>query len=187
LKTIESAPKPARTPPPQKPKKQVPPPKTYSTWHDLIKQYSLDWIILLAAVAIAVLLVAYEGDYRWDLIHARFFAVKKKPAPAPVSAELHIENVVFSTVEHKGQVRFVVKGEVVNSSPMTVVSPDLKVVAWGECPPSTTEPRHHRCILTQWIHPMAGQLISAGKRQLFQAFAPTQGVIEAKEVEITGK
>lgn len=198
--------------PPQEPKKPVPSPKTYNAWHDFIKQYSLDWIILLVAVALVVLLVVYEGRYIRELIRTHFLVTAPQPlstdaTPATKEArdmapgvELRIEKVVFSMVEQEGQLRFIVKGEVVNPSHMAVTSPDLQIIARGDCSPDLeetnaaetsypsfpTRSQPQRCILAQWVHPMEGQLVPAGERQSFQAFAPTQGVIKAKEVEITG-
>jgi len=192
--------------------------KTYSAWHDLIKQYSLDWIILLVVVSLAVLLIVYEGKYIREVIRTRFFtSTSEVSQPLPKSAteprreaigekavaaatELRIEKVSFSMVEQEGQLKFVVKGEIINPSHASVTSPDLQIIARGECPtdleatdtermssssfptPSTSP----RCILAHWVHPMEGQLIPAGGRQFFQAFVPTQKAIKAKEVEITG-
>ncbi|MEI8295209.1 MAG: zinc-ribbon domain-containing protein [Alphaproteobacteria bacterium] len=171
------------------PKKHLPPPKIYSTWHDLIKRYSLDLVVLLAAVAIVVLLIIYQGKHIRDFYNAsRFFAstpVVVPPKGTAKTAELKIESVAFSTTEQDGHLRFMVKGEIFNSSNITVASPDLRIIARGEC---TANPNDvsQRCSIAQWVHPMHGALIPAGKRHLFQTFAPHQGSITAKEVEIAG-
>ncbi len=183
-------------------KKKHSSPKTYSTWNDFIRQYSLDWIILLGGIGIAILLMVYEGEFLPDFaqLTSVFSASKTQekeilPTLLPTTAfSLSIENVDFTTIEKNGHLRLIVKGEIVNAASQTNILPDLKILAWGRCSSDSTNLKDQeslktsqsskRCLLMQWIHPMDEEPLGAGQKKFFEAVAPNGGA-NVNEIEVT--
>lgn len=173
--------------------RKIPPlPKVYSHWHDFVKRYSLDWILILGASTLAILVMIYEGHGLPSWLHFPFAA----QSSVRIRSELKIENVEFSTVEQNGHLKLVVRGEIVNQASEEVLCPDIDIVVWGECAAkeadtneaaeSTLPKSPERCRLLPWIHQMLEQPLQPGERRSFESISPVQ--IEGaniKEVEVT--
>lgn len=173
------------------PRKIPPLPKVYSHWHDFIKRYSLDWILILGASTLAVLVMAYEGQELPKWLRLPFASQVSVNIPS----ELKIENVEFTILEQKNTFKFVVKGEIVNHSSEEILCPDLNVTASGEYrsldkasaegkeagPQSPPEPRR-----LEWVHQMLEQPLRPGERRPFESISPEQMEgLDIKEVEVT--
>lgn len=76
--------------------------KTYSAWHDLVAQYSLDWAVLLGAVAVALLIMFYEGQSLSDLSHwPAFFSRDSEQTSSPKEATAKVNELGRSRVPSK--------------------------------------------------------------------------------------